>query len=218
LIEQIKSQYQTDPVTAGLLTNVKYPFIVHDGLIYRLPERRVYVPNNQTIKTQILYECHDSLIAGHGGTAKTMELVCRSYYWPKMHQQIKMYVTSCHSCQTNKSSNQLPSGQLQPLPIPERRWEVVTMDLITQLPMTRQKYDAIVVWVDKLSKMVHYAPTTTTVTAPELAQLMYETIVRHHGIPHVIVSDRDPRFVSRFWKCLWGLTGTKLNMSTSFHP
>jgi hypothetical protein len=216
--DKIRNAYISDPITAKMLKGCSSPYELKDGLIYRLPRRTIYVPNNKQLKTEILRECHDAGIAGHGGIAKTKELISRKYYWLKLDHDVEVYVTSCHSCQANKSSNQLPSGSLQPLPIPTRRWEQVSMDLITQLPMTDQGHDAIVVWVDKLSKMVHYTATTTTVTAPELAQLMYREVVRHHGIPSSIVSDRDPRFTSHFWKSLWKLTDTQLNMSTSFHP
>jgi hypothetical protein len=86
------------------------------------------------------------------------------------------------------------------------------------LPRSRNEHDAIVVWVDKLSKMMHCAPTTTTISAPALAQLTFKEVVRHHGLPATIVSDRDPRFTSHFWRSLWAQTGTKLAMSTAYHP
>jgi hypothetical protein len=93
------------------------------------------------------------------------------------------------------------------------------MDLITGLPITRHgQHDAIVVFVDKLSKMVHYAPCTTTIDAPALAKIFFREVVRLHGVPEIIISDRDPRFTSHFWTALWKELGTKLNMSTSYHP
>ena len=178
----------------------------------------MYVPADQSLKTRLLAEAHDVPVSGHVGVAKTVDLLTRSYYWPGMHGEVKEYVTSCLPCQSNKSSSQHPSGLLQPLPIPVRRWEQVSMDLITQLPRTRTGHDAIVVFVDKLSKMVHYAPTTSNVTAPQLASIMFETVVRHHGVPASIVSDRDTRFTSVFWRALWQQLGTRLAMSTAYHP
>jgi hypothetical protein len=118
----------------------------------------------------------------------------------------------------NKPSTQLPIGLLQPLPIPDRPWHTVTMDLITSLPLTRRGHSAIVVFVDKLTKWATYVATTTQVTAPELAQLFWQHVVRLHGIPSTIISDRDPRFTSIFWQSLWNQLGTKLQMSTAFHP
>ena len=150
----------------------------------------------------ILHAAHDSAIAGHIGTAKTVELISRHYYWPTMNTDIRTYVLSCHACQSNKPSNAAPIGLRQLIPTPDRRWDVVTMDLITQLPKTKNGYDAIVVFVDKFSKMAHYAPTTTTVSAPQLASIFWKEVVRHHGIPSAIISDRDPRFTSNFWRAL----------------
>ncbi len=167
---------------------------------------------------RLLREAHDCPVSGHVGVAKTADLLSRHYYWPRMNAAIKEYVTSCLACQQNKPSNALPIGLLHPLPVPEHRWQVVTMDLITQLPRTPSGNDAIVVFVDKFSKMVHYAPTTTTVTAPQLAKLFFQHVVRHHGVPTAIVSDRDPRFTSNFWRALWQQLGTRLAMSTAYHP
>ncbi len=118
----------------------------------------------------------------------------------------------------NKASTHLPIGLLQSFEIPGKRWETVTMDLITQLPVTTQANDAIVVFVDKFSKMVHYAATTTTCTADQVARTFFDTVVRLHGLPKHIISDRDSRFTSKFWQELWKLCGTQLKMSTAYHP
>ena len=109
-------------------------------------------------------------------------------------------------------------GLMQPLPIPTRPWQQVSMDLITQLPRSRTGNDAIVVFVDKLTKMVHYVATTTTVTAPQLATIFMREVVRLHGVPESILSDRDPRFTAHFWRAFWEQLGTTLTMSTAYHP
>jgi hypothetical protein len=114
--------------------------------------------------------------------------------------------------------NTKPIGILHPLPIPDRKWEQTTTDLITQLPKTKSGHDAIAVFVDKLTKMVHLAPTKTTVTAPEFAQLYFNNVVRLHGLQRSIVSDRDPRFTSKFWEALHKLCGTSLARSTAYRP
>lgn len=221
LLTQIKECYQKDRITSEALRVLKQgksfqSLVIKDDLL--LKDSRIYVPNYQSLKVKLLQEAHDSPIAGHVGSVKTIELVSRDYYWPNMHREIQEYVATCRKCQTNKPSHQHPMGLLQPLDIPENRWEQVSMDLITQLPRTRQGHDAIVVFVDKLTKMVHVAATTTDVSAPELARIFTKEVVRLHGIPKSIVSDRDPRFTSNFWKSLFKLTGTKLAMSTAFHP
>jgi hypothetical protein len=121
-------------------------------------------------------------------------------------------------CQQNKSSNQQPAGLLQPLPIPQRRWEHVTLDLVTALPTTSQGHNAIVVFVDKLSKMIHIRPTTEKVTAPEVAQLFVEAVFAQHGMPTTLISDRGTQFTSLFWKSLFGWFKTKLAFSSAYHP
>jgi Chromo (CHRromatin Organisation MOdifier) domain/Integrase core domain len=115
-------------------------------------------------------------------------------------------------------SNQQPAGLLQPLSTPTRNWEQVTMDFIVQLPVTRKGFDSIVVFVDRLTKRAIFCPTNTTITAPEVAKIFFNNVFHHHGLPKVIVSDRDAKFTSHFWKTLFKQLGTKLSMSTAFHP
>jgi hypothetical protein len=179
---------------------------------------RVFVPNDVVLQTRIMHECHDAPTGGHLGKEKTIEQVKRRFYWPGMDATIQRYVTSCDACQRNKPSQQSPMGLLKPLPIPDRPWQQVSMDLITGLPRTRRGNDAIVVFVDKLTKMVHYVPTTTNVTAPQLADIFMREVVRLHGVPESILSDRDPRFTAHFWRAFWAQLGTTLTMSTAYHP
>lgn len=216
LIESIKQAYPKDPVAKKLLERTEVPFIQRNGVLYK--GTRVYVPNEEQIKQTIMEEYHDNKLAGHVGVLKTTELITRQFYWPRMYAEIDRYVRTCRACQMNKPINQLPNGLLQPLPIPQRKWQVISMDLITQLPKTKKGNDAIVVHVDKLTKKVIMTATKTTVTAPELATIVYREVVRHHGVPEMIISDRDTRFTSMFWKELWRLLGTKLAMSTAYHP
>jgi hypothetical protein len=215
---EIKDGYANDPACKKILErpNEHKEFTVENGMIYK--QQRMYVPNNMDIKKRILYEHHDAPTAGHVGVTKTTRNVSRLFYWPKLHQEVKQYVLSCLPCQSNKPSNQTPVGLLQPLPIPETRWETTSMDFITQLPVTKQGNDAIMVVVDKLSKKAHFIATKTNVSAPDVATLFFREVVRHHGVPKNVISDRDPRFTSMFWKALWQQLGTKLSMSTAYHP
>src|SRR6185436_8781227 len=153
-------------------------------------EPRLCIPNDATLRLKILHDHHDSPIAGHLGIDKTIANISHHFFWPKMTKQIKAYVSSCDACQRNKGSNQKPAGLIQPLPIPQKRWQQVTMDFITQLPITKRKNDAIFVVVDRFSKRVHFEPTTTTATAPDIAKLFFYQIFRQHGLPEVIISDR----------------------------
>jgi hypothetical protein len=195
----------------------KLDLTVAGGLLFHKKDR-LYIPNDASLRTRLLHECHDAPTSGHLGKDKTIDQVKRKFYWPRMDDEIHKYVTSCDSCQRNKPSNQSKIGLLQPLPIPDRPWQQVSLDLITQLPKSSAGNDAIVVFVDKLTKMVHYVATTTNVTAPQLSQLFMREVCRLHGVPESILSDRDPRFTAHFWRALWAQLGTKLAMSTAYHP
>jgi hypothetical protein len=219
LVEDITQAALIDAKYQSALTKRRTrtdPIQVKDGRL--VCGDRVYVPNDLTLQTRIMQECHDSSTGGHLGKEKTIEQVKRRFYWPGMDALIQKYVTSCDSCQRNKPSQQSPIGLLKPLPIPDRPWQQVTMDLITALPKSKSGNDAIVVFVDKLTKMVHYVATATNVTAPKLATIFMREVVRLHGVPDSILSDRDPRFTAHFWRAFWSQLGTTLTMSTAYHP
>ncbi|KAJ9531498.1 hypothetical protein QJQ45_015038 [Haematococcus lacustris] len=178
---------------------------------------RLYIPSSP-LRAQLLHEAHDAHTAAHLGRAKTLERLQRHFYWPQMHKTVQEYVRTCDKCQRNKASNQLPPGLLQPLPIPSRNWQQVSMDFIGPLPATPRGHTMIFTIVDKLSKMIHLIPTTTTATAHDTARLFFDHIFKHHGLPEAIISDRDPKFTSDFWTSLFHLTGTRLLLSSAYHP
>ena len=146
-----------------------------------------------------------------------MDIVDRQFHWQNMRSDVTSYVRSCPVCQEIKSDNRAKAGLLRPLEIPTRKWAQVTTDLVTDLPNS-YGYTAVAVFVDRLTKMVHFAPCTKEVTAPDYAQLFVDSVFRLHGLPDVIVSDRDPHFTSKFWRSLFDLLGTDLRFSTAFHP
>lgn len=193
------------------------PFEIKDGLIY-YKDGRLLIPNDAALHLRIIHECHDVPTAGHLGKDKTLEQIKRRFYWSGMDNEIIQYVLSCDSCQRNKPSTQSTPGLLQPLPIPSRPWQVVSMDFIVSLPRTTKGYDAILVVVCKFSRMVHFIPTTTNVDAAHVATLIVDHVIRLHGVPEAIISDRDPRFTGKFWRALWEQLGTTLVISTAFHP
>jgi hypothetical protein len=131
-----------------------------------------------------------------------------------MPTAVKKYVQTCDSCQRMKASNQKAAGALQPLPIPDRNWESVSMDLIVDLPVTARGHDSVIVFVDRLSKMTHFAPCSKSISIVDLATIF----VKLHGFQKSLVLDRDPKFTSQFLTDLCKLFGTKLRMSTAFHP
>ena len=177
----------------------------------------IVVPNNNEIKKDILSLCHDQPLAGHFGTFKTYNLVKRTFYWKGMKKYIQKYVTSCDTCQRNKTARHKPFGLLQPLPIPEHPWSSISMDFITHLPKSKD-YDTILVVVDRLTKMAHFIPTKNNNNAEEIVQLLIENIISKHGIPDDIISDRDTLFTAHFTKAMLKGLGITQKLSTAFHP
>ncbi|GJP49956.1 hypothetical protein CLOM_g9113, partial [Closterium sp. NIES-68] len=177
-----------------------------------------WVPNYPPLRQLLLEEYHDVLYAGHFGSNKTLTGIAKHYYWPHLADDVQKFVTSCDTCQRMKSSKQKKAGLLQPLPVPEQPWQVVSLDFITGLPPTTSGHDAILVVIDKFSKMGHFIPTHTTARTEQTAQLFVRHIISQHGIPTTLISDRDPKFTSKFWKELMSLLGTKLAMSSAYHP
>src|ERR1700737_3049128 len=217
LLDTIKAENNNDLATREIISKGHPTYRVTNGLVYTL-DGKTYVLFSDAIRVQIMKEHQNTPLNGHLGEHKTLKRLSLYYYWPSMRKSIQQYIQQCQSCQANKASHQLPIGLLQSLDIPGKRWETVSMDLITKLPETTKGNDAVIVFVDKFSKMVHYAATTTTCTAVEVARIFFDSVVKVHGVPKHIISDRDPRFKSRFWKQLWNLLGTELKMSTSHHP
>ena len=222
-LRDLKAAYSQDPESQQFLKPNRQgssPFYLQHGYIVTTNSTgtRLYIPANGGLRQRLLKEYHDSNLAGHLGMDKTYECLSRHYFWPTMRTDVREYVRTCPSCQANKGTNTKPIGVLNPLPIPARKWEQTTTDLITQLPKTSRGHDAIAVFVDKLTKMVHIVPTVTKVTAPQFARLYFDNVVRLHGLQRSIVSDRDPRFTSKFWEALTKLCGTNLARSTAYHP
>jgi transposase InsO family protein len=183
--------------------------LLHNGL--------VYIPAIDALKLGILKDCHDARTAGHLGQKKTLELVSREYYWPRIRAFVNDYVRTCNTCARNKIPRHAPYGHLHPLPIPSGPWKSVSMDFIVELPKS-EGYDAIYICVDRLTKMPHFIPTNTTVTAEQTAQLFYRHIWKHHGLPANIVSDRGTQFVAKFTQHLLERLDIQGNRSTAYHP
>ena len=141
---------------------------------------------------------HDSPTAGHPGYFKTYRQVRERFTWKGLKADVLQYVRECPVCQQNKQEHTFPAGLLQPLPIPDRKWECISMDFISGLPKAQER-DCIYVVVDKLTKFAHFFPITTTHTAVQVAEVFFREVFRLHGIPWSIVSDRDSRFLSHFW-------------------
>nr|AAL31683.1 putative polyprotein [Oryza sativa Japonica Group]ABF97729.1 retrotransposon protein, putative, Ty3-gypsy subclass [Oryza sativa Japonica Group] len=179
---------------------------------------RIIVPQSGNLRKIILKEAHDSPYSLHPGSTKMYHDLKDLYWWPNMKQHIAEYVALCHVCQQVKAEHQKPIGLLQPLQIPEWKWDEIGMDFITGLPKTSTGYDSIWVIIDRLTKTARFIPVKTTYTGAQLAELYMTRIVCLHGVPKTIISDRGTQFTSHFWQKQHYELGSYLDFSTTFHP
>ena len=189
-------------------------FTIQDGLVFR--DHLLYVPEGPC-RSRVLRECHDDPLAGHFGVAKTLELISRGYWWPQPWKFVKEYIKTCEVCARSKSAHHRPYGLLQPLPTPCRPWASLSMDLITDLPLVNS-YDSVLVVVDRFTKMAHFTPCSKTISGEGMANLLLHNVVRLHGLPDDVISDRGSQFVSRFWTRLLQTLGIAVNLSSAYHP
>ena len=216
VMQKIKSSYSTDQFWQEQLHTQKRAAVLHeeDDLVWHR-FGKLYLPH--VLRQQIILEAHRSAYSGHFGVDRVLAKLQEFFWWPRMRQTIVAVLRSCHECQVVAPRTKGKYGLLQPIEVPERCWEQVTLDLVTGLPVSAG-FDSCVVFVDRLSKMVHYAPCKKTITAPGMAGLFVKDIVRLHGWPRVVISDRDPRFDAEFWRSVFRGSGTQLRMSTAYHP
>jgi hypothetical protein len=185
-----------------------------DGILYR--KGMLWVPCG--LVPSVLKSEHDSKIAGHFGQDKTIELVRRHFWWPKMNEAIVDYIRSCPDCQRDKSRRHRQYGLLSPLELPHAPWQSIAMDFITDLPASDGHTELWVV-VDRFTKMAHFIPLRKDQKkAEDLCHVFAREIWRLHGVPRDIVSDRDSRFTSSTWQVFLAILGVRPRISTSFHP
>ncbi|KAG8490986.1 hypothetical protein CXB51_014129 [Gossypium anomalum] len=189
-------------------------FYRYEGFLFK--EGKLCIPCG-SVRDLLVHEAHSGGLMGHFGVNKTLATLQEHFYWPRMRKYVEQVCKRCIACKKAKSKVQ-PHGLYTPLPIPEAPWVDISMDFILGLPRTKTGKDSIFVVVDRFSKMSHFIACTKADDAVHVANLFFRDIVRLHGIPQTIVSDRDAKFLSHFWRSLWGKLGTKLLFSTTSHP
>ncbi|KAL2226381.1 UNVERIFIED_CONTAM: Transposon Ty3-I Gag-Pol polyprotein [Sesamum indicum] len=221
LKDKIKDAQAKDPYLQRMKAKVQKgksdQFIIQeDGTLFN--GKCICVPNVEELRMEIMHEAYYAPYAMHPGSTKMYRDLRPYYWWPTMKKNVAEFVAKCLTCQQVKAEHQAPAGKLHPLIIPEWKWEKITMDFVIRLPRTFRRHDVIWVIVDRLTKSAHFLPIRQNDSLDKLAELYVSEIVRLHGIPTSIVSDRDPRFTSHFWGSLQTALGTKLHFSTAFHP
>jgi hypothetical protein len=176
-------------------------------------KKRICVPDVRDLRETILREAHDLAYSIHPGSTKMYQDLKYRYWWYGMKRDVAAHVALCDTCHQVKAEHHKPAGLLQPLKVPEWKWEEIGMDFIVGLPRTPAGYDSIWVIVDHLTKVAHFIPVKTTHSGARLAELYMSRIVCLHGVPKRIVSDRRSQFTSCFWQKLHESMDTKLNFS-----
>jgi hypothetical protein len=178
---------------------------------------RIWVGVNPTAQNHILQALHNSGIGGHSGQLATYKRIKQLFAWPNLKRDVNLYVQSCETCQQAKAENVRLPGLLQPLPVPDQAWDVITLDFIEGLPKSAGS-TVILVVVDKLTRYAHFIPLAHPFTALQVAQAYMNNVFRLHGLPKAIISDRDKIFTSTLWQELFRLSDTSLRMSSAYHP
>jgi hypothetical protein len=213
----LRAEVATDPqiqdVRQQLAAGIVSPgWTELDGLL--LFKGKVYVPHASTLWPIILSSAHDTV---HEGIQKTIHRFQSSFYNPHALQRVKEFIKGCSVCQRNKTEHLHPGGLLQPLSVPSEVWSDISMDFIEGFPKVGGK-SVILTVVDRFSKFAHFIALGHPYTAASVAKAFFDNIVRLHGLPCSIVSDRDTVFISTIWLELFQLAGVKLHMSSAFHP
>ena len=182
---------------------------------------QVVIPAGHGLRQLLMEEVQASPVGGHLGVRKVLASFQAHVFWPQIHKIVSSFVAGCQTCQHAYNSTCLPTGQLQPLPIPASRFTSWSMDFITSLPCTALGYNTIFTCVDYLSKFVRLIPCMvgqSALGAGEVAEMFFTHIVWQFGLPGEVVHDWDVRFTADLWQNLWAFLGTRVHLSSMHHP
>ena len=213
MLENILKGYKKDSLFARM-----YSHMYEEGGLWRHANGGIVVPEFKDSRRTIMSELHESVYAGRPGERRTISLIRRYFWWPTMDPDIRDFVKGCAVCQRDKASNRKVPGVLVQPEVPEGKWQVVSMDFITALPLTARLNNMILTVVDTFSKMVHLFPCRKTADARATATFLWDNIFCKHGPPKQLISDRDVRFNNEVFQSIMHHLSTNHAMSTAHHP
>jgi len=220
-LQAVLNSYHTDEQAQQLLQSLsvhspnEQGFSLTDGLIRY--KDHVWIGHNSALRTKVIAALHSSPIGGHSGIQATYYRVKKLFHWKGLKKDVEDFVKQCSICQHSKHEHTNPGGLLQPLPIPAGAWQDISLDFIEGLPLS-QNANVILVVVDRFTKYSHFLSLKHPFTAHQVALLLLDSVVKLHGLPKTMVSDRDKIFLSTVWQDLFTALGTKLLHSTAYHP
>jgi hypothetical protein len=219
--EQVIHSYEEDPHCLDLLSKLSIdcqavPNYSLENSILRY-KTKLYIGLTSNLRQQLLDSFHTSALGGHSGERATLKRLQLIFYWPKMQQMVKEYVQQCPVCQKNKSENIPYPGLLAPLHVPDMAWSHISMDFVEGLPKSQGK-NVILVVVDRFTKYAHFIAISHPYTAQDVVDTYINNVFKLHGLPRVIVTDRDPIFTSSVWQSLFKNLGVELHLSSAYHP
>jgi RNase H-like domain found in reverse transcriptase/Reverse transcriptase (RNA-dependent DNA polymerase)/Integrase zinc binding domain/Chromo (CHRromatin Organisation MOdifier) domain len=213
-LDAVRKGRRTFPTTLKLKVSIAECSLSTQGkLMFR---GRLWVPDDEPLRTKMIQEIHDSRACGHPGRDSTSQIVGRKYFWPRMSQDIRKFIRNCDACGRNKTWKDKRQGFLKPLPIPDHVWKEISIDFITRLPESNGCTNLVAV-TDRLSKGV-ILEGLPNIEAKTLADWFVRHFYRHHFLPNAIVSDRGTQFVGLLWKTICQKLGIVRRLSTAFHP
>nr|KYP53935.1 Transposon Ty3-I Gag-Pol polyprotein [Cajanus cajan] len=216
--DNIKELHENDQNFQSTFTKcLQKPFDVFyllEGYLFKMG--RLCIPQGSIRKILLKESCEGGLM-GHFGVDKTLIRVKCKFYWAHKRVDVQRHCSKCITCLQAKS-RVMPHGLYTPLPIASSPWVDISMDFILGLPRTQRGFDSIFVVVDHFRKMTHFIPCHKVNDASYISKLFFKEVVRLHGLAKTIVSNKDVKFLSHFWKILWEKQGTKLVYSTTCHP
>ncbi|XP_047253154.1 uncharacterized protein LOC107843539 isoform X2 [Capsicum annuum] len=222
IVVKVKERQYEDPkmraIKDGVLKKEISAFTIRDNDGVLRINGRLYVLNVGGLREQILIEAHSSGYSIHPGSTKIYKDLREIYWWNKIKEDVTKHVARCMNCKKVKAEHQRPGGLAQNIIIPTWKWEMINMDFVAGLPRTYHKHDSVWVIVDRLTKSAHFLPVKTSYTVEQYAQIYIKEILSFHGFPISIVFDRGAQFTTRFWQTFQNRLGTKVNLSTAFHP
>lgn len=220
-LTEVVDGYRLDPNSLSLLSRLSIDpqsvpgYTLHQGLIRF--KNRIWIGDNAQLHMKLLHACHSSPVGGHSGFPVTYKRMHQLFAWKGMKKAVQKFVASCPVCQQSKPDRTRMPGLFQPLPVPTSSWQIISLDFVEGLPQSGTS-NCILVVIDSLTKYGHFVPLRHPFTVVVVAKAFMSNVYKLHGLPSVIISDRDKVFTSTLWQELFKLAGVELHMSTSYHP